>query len=205
MSELLIYLSGSIQKGEGDRRESFWTDADLAAIEAGLDEFDVAFLNPATRSDDLADYLGTFGRDLFQVTAADLVWVDARDRRGIGVGAEMAIAKQHSIPVVSLCPHHTHYRRRDFVFLEQPLEEWIHPFVFGYSDAIVDDIETGCAWIRTTLVERGRMPNQSIQGPETVALAIRHYLDRQLARDSEMRALVEGSARLTDRVRRWTR
>ena len=201
MSELLIYLSGSIQKGATDSRDSLWADSDLAEIKAGLPDFDVMFLNPANRSDDLSDYRGTFGRDLFQVTSADLVWVDARDRRGLGVGAEMAVAKQHSIPVISLCPRDSHYHRVDFTFMGQPLAEWIHPFVFGYSDVLVPDIASGCGWIRSALGKD--LVHGRVQGPETVALAVRHYLDQQLARDVEMRAIIDGSPRLTERIRGW--
>jgi hypothetical protein len=203
MNDVAIYLSGSIKKGNADTRDSFWTDRDIDVIRESLQPLEVHFLNPASRSDDLADFMGTFGRDLFQVAAADAILVDVRDRRGIGVGSEMTVAKAVGVPVVSLCPENTHYRRRDFRFLDQELAEWTHPFVYGLSDVIVDTLQDACDWLATHRIADRAIPKSLHHSGKTVDAAIRHYLNVQLGRDIEMRSIVAASPRLEEKSRLW--
>ncbi|HVE45944.1 MAG TPA: hypothetical protein VNA57_04250 [Acidimicrobiales bacterium] len=75
------------------------------------------------------------------MSISDVVIADARTEKGIGVGAEMMFARMRAIPVVTVCPRNSNYRR-DLVpdVFGEDLENWIHPFVFGLSDAIVDDV-----------------------------------------------------------------
>lgn len=203
MNEVAIYLSGSIKKGNADTRESFWSADDIEFIRHSLEPLDVHFLNPASRSDDLSDFLGTFGRDLFQVAAADVILVDVRERRGIGVGSEMTVAKSLGVPVVSLCPDNSHYRRRDFLFMDQHLDEWTHPFVFGLSDAIVDTLQEACDWVAKSRVSDKAIPRGLEHSGEAVNSAIRHYLRAQLNRDTEMQSIVASSLRLKEKSRLW--
>ncbi len=44
-----------------------------------------------------------------QIFLADIVFVDARHRHGLGVDAEMMWAKFHAKPVIILAPEETHY------------------------------------------------------------------------------------------------
>lgn len=203
MNEIAIYLSGSIRKGRADTRDSFWSDSDMDFISEAMQPLNVHFLNPASRSDDLADFMGTFGRDLFQVAAADVILVDVRDRRGIGVGSEMTVAKAVGVPVVSLCPNGTHYRRRDFNFMGQQLTEWTHPFVFGLSDVVVDSLQEACDWLAAHRIADRAVTRQLDHSGETVNAAIRHYLTTQLDRDTEMRTIVAASPRLAEKSRLW--
>jgi hypothetical protein len=87
-TKISIYLAGSIKKGHERPDESYWTDEDMFLLKNNLVEYEISFLNPAFRSDNLSDQRSTFGRDMIQVYSSDVV-VDARDRRGLGVGAEM--------------------------------------------------------------------------------------------------------------------
>lgn len=201
--DLAIYLSGSIQKGETDARTSFWTDDHIRCIKDELTDYEVIILNPSERADDLSDFVGTLGRDLLQVAVADVVVVDARDRRGIGVGAEMAIAQTLAIPVVSVCPPRSHYYKLDFKFFGQQLDEWIHPFVHGLSDARVDDVRSACQWVRASIQTAGQ--RDVTRASEQVSDAIAHYIRAQLDRDVPMRQLVEKSSVLLDRVESWRR
>jgi hypothetical protein len=203
MHEIAIYLSGSIKKGQTDTRESFWTDADIEVIRRSVQPLEIHFLNPASRSDDLSDFLGTFGRDLFQVAAADAILVDVRDRRGIGVGSEMTVAKAIGVPVVSWCPDNSHYRRQDFVFMNQQLPQWTHPFVYGLSDVVVDTLQEAGEWLLAKRVWEKLIPKRLDHSGETVDFAIRHYLSRQLARDKEMQAIIAASPRLEEKSRLW--
>src|SRR3990172_3687941 len=99
-----IYLAGSIKKGHEKLDESYWTDEDIALLKRSLGKYDVAFLNLAFRTDDLTDQLSVFGRDMLQVFSSHIVFVDGRDRRGLGVGAEMMWAKVNRIPLVTWAP-----------------------------------------------------------------------------------------------------
>jgi len=116
-----IYLAGSIKKGHENPQESFWTDEDMLLLRKYLSEYAISFLNPAFRTDDLSDQCSVFGRDMTQVFCCDIVFVDARDRRGLGVGAEMMWAKFHKIPVISLSPKNSHYNKEKTTLLGKAL------------------------------------------------------------------------------------
>ncbi|GAG99901.1 unnamed protein product, partial [marine sediment metagenome] len=105
----------------------------------------VDFLNPAIRSDDLSDPKSIFGRDLSQVICSDVVFADVRQRRGLGVGAELMWAKLNSIPVIALSPLESHYRRSRIDLLDVEVEDYVHPFVFNLSDTIVNSAKEEAA------------------------------------------------------------
>jgi hypothetical protein len=86
---LLVYCSGSIQKGPRDYKKSYWSDTERDAVALGARPEDIIFLNPDDPTVDIHDYAALFGRDMFQVRTADAVIVDARERRGIGIGIEI--------------------------------------------------------------------------------------------------------------------
>lgn len=125
-AKISIYLAGSIKKGHERADESFWTDADISFLRKDLSAYEVSFLNPAFRSDDLSDQRSVFGRDMTQVFCSDVVFVDARNRRGLGVGAEMMWAKFHKIPVITLAPVDSHYNKRKTTLLGIAVENWVH-------------------------------------------------------------------------------
>src|SRR5262245_8128181 len=102
--KISIYLAGSIKKGHENHQETFWYDDDTLLLKQYHADYAISFLNPAFRSDDLSDHCSVFGRDMTQVFCSDIVFVDVRDRRGLGVGAEMMWAKFHKIPVIALSP-----------------------------------------------------------------------------------------------------
>lgn len=89
MQDLTFYLAGKIQKAHKAPNEVYWSEVDLNALKKVMAPSTLHFLNPAFCGDDLSDQKSVFGRDLMQVPSADIVLVDARDRRGLGVGAEM--------------------------------------------------------------------------------------------------------------------
>src|ERR1700722_11207066 len=147
-AKISIYLAGSIKKDHERADETFWTDEDMLFLKKNLPEYEVSFLNPAFRSDNLSDQRSVFGRDMTQVFCSDVVFVDARDRRGLGVGAEMMWAKFHKIPVVTLAPKNSHYNKSKTTLLDVPVENWIHPFVESLSDAIVENLSDGALCIK---------------------------------------------------------
>jgi hypothetical protein len=128
-----IYLAGSIKKGHERTDESFWTDSDMVFLRKALSEYEISFLNPAFRSDDLSDQRSVFGRDMTQVFCSDVVFVDARDRRGLGVGAEMMWAKFHKIPIVTLAPVDSHYNKSKTTLLDVAVSRIKHASYYRAS------------------------------------------------------------------------
>lgn len=177
--QLVVYLSGSVKKGKDDTKTDYWSADDRRLISETVGR--VAFLDPSVRNDDLSDSLSTFGRDLFQVRCSDAVLVDARGRRGIGVGAEMMLAKVYGVPIISVVPANSHYARRDFEYLGQIVGDWVHPFVKELSDIIVPDV-LGAARALAAVEPLGqRVPDVAF-----AEKAMRHYARNQMGRDVEV-------------------
>lgn len=147
---LLLYLSGSIQKGRQDSRpqDTFWTEDDERCLIEGVRSAKVQTLNPAKSKLHRSDFYANYGCDLHLVKIADVVVVDARRKKGLGVGAEMMFAEFLGTPVVTICPKTSPYRR-DYLpdVYGEDLTDWIHPFVYGLSDYIVDSVEDAAALI----------------------------------------------------------
>ncbi len=186
VKKIYIYLAGTIKKGK-EEKELEWTQQDINLLHHYLSPLDVNFLNPATRSDDLSDQQSVFGRDLFQVYSSHFVLVDAREKRGLGVGAEMMFAKMNRIPVVAWLPHESHYHRQTIHYLGQEVKEWIHPFVFNLSDYLAPSLELAAKWIHDSFLKE----NQKIKGPDSVQQAMQHYLSSHLQRDHGMHQIVQ--------------
>jgi hypothetical protein len=191
-----IYLSGSIKKGSQDNRDSFWSDSDLSVIRQAMDPIRIEFLNPAVRSDDVTDALSTFGHDLFQVYCSDFVLVDARDRRGLGIGVEMAFANYEGIPVVILARKNSYYFRDSLEYLGQKVEPFVHPFVFGLSSYIGYHLEDVSGFIKKHH-QTGTRPGAS---QRRCTEAMQHYVQTNLVRDKVMWDVVSRSQRLQARV-----
>ena len=192
--QIAIYFAGSIQKGH-EQNDSFWTPDDLAYLTHALAPSAVALLNPAVRTDDLSDQKSVFGRDMTQVYSADIVFVDARHRRGLGVGAEMMWAKLHKIPVITLCPRNSHYRKDITPILGVSVSDWVHPFVESLSDALVHDLPESIPLIRA-FVSGTRTP----KGLEYIEAAMHHYRVTQLPQDTPMQQLFQAHPSIASRT-----
>ncbi|MCI0382639.1 MAG: hypothetical protein L0207_06290 [Chlamydiae bacterium] len=192
---LAIYLAGNIQKGHEKESLIFWTEEDREIIRRGLTPVVVSFLNPALRTDNLSDQKSVFGRDMMQVFSSDVVFVDARERRGVGVGAEMMWAKMNRIPVLTLSPQNSHYRKNEMTLLGIKVKNWFHPFVELLSDAIVNDLEEGVMWLKDLLL--GKI---EIKGPESIHAAMDYYQKTQLSNDKPMRELIEKNPSLKKKL-----
>ena len=146
--EISIYLSGSIKKGDSDTKRSFWTYDDMKYIINNIHGYEVNILNPATANIRRSNPLENFGADLYLVKKSDFLFTDLREKRGIGVGSEMTMAKYYKIPVISICPKETNYRRSKLENVcGEDLYDWIHPFVLGLSDKIVEDLKEAIEWV----------------------------------------------------------
>jgi hypothetical protein len=195
MKKIAIYLAGSIQKGH-ETNTSFWLEKDLLPIQQHLPEFEISFLNPALRSDDLSDQQSVFGRDMVQVFCSNFVFVDARERRGLGVGAEMMWAKVNRIPVIAWAPQNTHYHQKDTSILGVPVADFIHPFVDSLSDKLVETVIEGAEWIRTITSN----PSISIKGLESIESAMHYYKEKQFHLDGPMQEMMRLNELLKKRL-----
>lgn len=198
-TKIAIYLAGSIKKGHEKSDDSYWTDEDMIIIKKNLEKtYEVSFLNPAFRMDDLSDQVSVFGRDMLQVFSSNVVFVDARERRGLGVGAEMMWAKVNAIPVVTWAPKNSHYNKSETTILGVPVTDFIHPFIESLSDKIVENLVDGSAWIHSIISD----PAAKVKGVQSISSAMQHYKDRQLHHDQPMKELITASEELRCRMDR---
>ncbi|MEM9670717.1 MAG: hypothetical protein AAF950_17525 [Pseudomonadota bacterium] len=173
---IAIYLSGSVKKGSVDVRghEHFWTEEDEINIRKNLNRYSVHLLNPSKTKITRNDVLNNFGCDLYLVRESDVVFVDARNKRGIGIGAEMMYASVIDVPVISICPKNSYYRK-DFVpdVFGEDLHDWIHPFIAGLSNVVVDSIDAA-----VEVVKQHFPTNFSELATPKPESAIQYFLDR---------------------------
>lgn len=196
MEHISIYLAGNIQKGHENESQIYWSESDRDFLKKTLAPKRVSFLNPAMRKDDLSDQLSVFGRDMTQVYCSDLVFVDARERRGLGVGAEMMWAKMNRIPLLIFAPPNSHYRKQEVELLGVRVENWTHPFVESLSDGIVANLSEAALWIKALM--RGTIPD--IKGPEFIKGAMLHYRQLQYENDHPMHELAASNEILKTRI-----
>ncbi|QQR79158.1 MAG: hypothetical protein IPJ68_02700 [Candidatus Moraniibacteriota bacterium] len=148
MKKISIFLSGSVKKGAGDNRtaEYFWSEEDERVLKDALAAMEVEMLNPNTI--DIPEYRAKerFDADVDMLLRSDVIIVDARTKKGLGVGAEMVMAKRAGIPVLTLCPYGSEYR--GWVEAEGgQRKEWVHPFVSELSDQIFENLDDLAEWI----------------------------------------------------------
>lgn len=189
--KVALYLAGSIKKGHEKADDSYWTEEDMAVLRKCLHPFEVSFLNPAFRSDNLSDSRSVFGRDMLQVFCSDVVFVDARDRRGLGVGAEMMWAKLNKIPVVAWAPKNSHYHKDNTTVLGVAVDNFIHPFVDALSDKIALSLADGAEWIQSYM-----SGSILIKGTDDIRSAMQYYKENQFVGDIPMQELFEANENL---------
>lgn len=194
--KIAIYLAGKIQKAHEGANECYWTEKDLDQLKKNLPLYEITFLNPALRSDDLSDQKSVFGRDMLQVFCSDLVLADVRDRRGLGVGAEMMWAKLHKIPLIAWSPKDSHYNKSETILLDVPVKEWVHPFVHSLSDHIAETLEDAAQFVHRALTDT----TLSIKGVDYIESAMQHYKKSQLPLDIPMKDLLASHEDLQDRL-----
>lgn len=210
MEKISIYLSGSIKKGKDDKLENlFWTDEDVKYIINKISKYDVDVLNPATANISRVNPFENFGADLYLVKKSDFLFADLREKRGIGVGSEMTMAKYYQIPVISICPQETYYQRAKIEDVcGEDLYNWTHPFVMGLSDIVVENLIEAVDWVneflknpvhiknlgevsrpsdkyQRTLYDWIKVDIKGIKGFEIIDESIRLYLRKQLNKSND--------------------
>jgi hypothetical protein len=133
-----VYCSGSIVKDASDRKRLCWSDIERRQVDAGA-KLAVVFLNPDDPIPDPKNTLGQIGRDMYQIMVASAVIVDARERRGIGIGVEIAAAAAMRTPVIVVAPRNTQYRTDTLSYRGVDVVDYVHPHIASLAAAVVDD------------------------------------------------------------------
>ncbi len=137
-----IYLAGSVPKGDTEAKDFIdWRKTYARELEKIIEKVEI--IDPFDRGEfDESNFLAVFGTDCRHIKNCDLV-IANDEGSGFGVGAaqELVIAKYFKKPVITILPKATHHRRLNLVFRGQLIEDWIHPFVYAFSDLILEDIK----------------------------------------------------------------
>lgn len=176
-----IYCSGSIQKGTTDNTKLTWSGVDKAILTAALAPLEVRFLNPDDPLVCPNDTVALFGRDLYQVQLADFVVVDARERRGIGIGIEMLASRMLGTPLVVVAPRNTHYRKDELTYRGATVSNYVHPHLEILADAVVDSFHDAGQWIKDY-----RNSPRRVKDTGVLLQAIESYRVNLLPRDRPM-------------------
>jgi hypothetical protein len=185
----VVYCSGSIQKGSKDAKKLCWTDVERKAVTEGAFPERVVFLNPDDPAENLSDTDALFGRDMYQVKSADAIIVDARERRGIGIGIEMLASRVFGTLLIAVVPHDTYYRMSNVAYRGSTVSDYVHPHLAILADAIVDTFEDAGKWLAD---HRGA----TAKGLQAVENAIAAYQQRMLPRDEPMREILRAVNKL---------
>lgn len=186
--KITIYLAGSIQKGNEVSKEAFWTESDIDQLRSALNAFDVIILNPANRDNITSDQSSVFGRDMLYVFSSDIVFVDARNRRGLGVGAEMMWAKINKIPVIIWAPKNSPYNKGEMIVAGSGMNDFVHPFVNSLSDQIVETLTQGAEWIEQIISNPSCLEIKNI---EHIYSAIHYYKTAHQKEDGSMKEVFQ--------------
>lgn len=133
-----IYLAGSVPKG--DEEEKMFDNWRGRYQDVLGEIFDAECIDPYDRNLDEKDFLLVVGKDCVDIAESSLVVVNAEQKLGAGTAQELVIAKYYKKPVVTILPKGTPHRRTNILFRGQRIDDWIHPFIFAFSDFIIEDI-----------------------------------------------------------------
>jgi hypothetical protein len=191
MRRIGVYCSGSIAKGTSDTKKLCWTIRERQQVSRGAEPIDIVYLNPDDPIPDVGNTLGQFGRDMFQILTADVVIVDGRERRGIGIGVEMAAAAAMGTPTVIIAPANSQYRSDELQYRGVTVRNYVHPHVSALASVIVDTFEeAGSALADAVARNRGER-----HVPDWLTAAISEYKENVLARDTPMLVALKNLSR----------
>lgn len=171
---ILVYLSCTIRKGPTDTRgpEFFCGEEEIKRLLEPVVSSPVTLLDPAKTECRRNDIFANYGCDLHMISISNVVVVDARAEKGVGVGAELMYARERGVPVIAVCPPESNYRRS---LVEdvcgEDLSDWIHPFIYGLSSVIVDDFDAAGEVLEA--IASGRISLPRVVDPNE---AVSHYL-----------------------------
>lgn len=185
---LTVYCSGSIVKGAGDDKKLCWSDVERREVAKGTAPHEIVFLNPDDPITDPTNTLGQFGRDMYQVMMASAMIVDARERRGIGIGVEMAAAALLGTPVIVVAPRNSKYRADELEYRGILVRDYVHPHVAVLAAAVVDDFPAAGELLPKLASRKARVAPHM---PGWLDRAVTEYRDNVLPGDPPMLAALE--------------
>lgn len=135
-----IYLAGSVPKGDKEA-EGFtnWRTKWSEVLPKVFENSQI--INPYDPKLDEGDFLQVVGQDLGHIKRASLIVINAEEKLGAGTAMEMVAAKYFSKPVITVLPKDTHHRRSNVTFNGKLVKDWIHPFIWHFSDFIVESVD----------------------------------------------------------------
>ncbi|MEK7173190.1 MAG: hypothetical protein AAB723_04200 [Patescibacteria group bacterium] len=134
-----IYLASIVPKGDEETKKlDDWRSRYKQSL---CKFFDADFIDPYHRDLDESDFLAVVGQDCKHIKESSLIIVNAEEKLGVGTAQELVIAKYFKKPVISVLPKDTHHRRSNVFFHGKVVEDWIHPFIFTFSDFIVESVD----------------------------------------------------------------
>jgi hypothetical protein len=136
-TKLKIYLAGKIPKGAEIGKTKDWRQQYIDQISR---DGSFEFLSPENPLLDESQPLIVFGHDCYLVRECDILVVHAPSKLGVGSAQEMVIAKYFGKHVYTVLPRNSHHRRSNFQMHGVVVADWIHPFVFAFSDRIFEDV-----------------------------------------------------------------
>ncbi len=134
-----IYLAGKVPKG--DEEAKTFDNWRLKYAEVLEKIFDAECIDPHGKHTDESDCLEVVGNDCYKIKKSDLIVVCAEGKLGAGTAQEFVIAKYFKKPVITVLPKNSHHRRPKISFQGKKVSDWIHPFIFTFSDFVVEDVK----------------------------------------------------------------
>lgn len=154
-----IYLAGSVPKGDEEQKTFYdWRSTYRRVLG---DMFDAEYIDPYDRDLDESDFLLVVGKDCVDIAESSLMIVNAEEKLGAGTAQEIVIAKYLKKPVITVLPKNTAHRRTNILFNNKIIPDWIHPFIFTFSDFIIENIEE-IANIKDRIFDRDKIKDISI-------------------------------------------
>lgn len=184
--QVAIYCSGGIAKGTGDSSKLLWSKQFEEEFAETFRPYNPIFLRPSDPIPHLSNVQGLFGRDIAQIQNAQLIVVDARQRRGIGVGVEMLLSKIFGKYLLVICPHESHYRQKHIELRGQLVEDYLHPHIGVMADSIVEDFRAAGAQAKRA-IENKYKP----KGIEVLDACEKEYFECIYADDVNMKEFLK--------------
>lgn len=172
-------------KGAQDAKKLCWTDRERSELQDAASPLGIDFLNPDDPVADLGNTEALFGRDMYQVQLADFVVVDARERRGIGIGIEIMASRVFGTPLVAVAPRGSYYRMGRVEYRGSVVDDYVHPHLAVLADVIVDSFSEAGSWIASHF---GRVTAKPVGLLDD---CIRRYSVELLPSDAPMKRILE--------------
>jgi len=135
-----IYLAWNVPKWDNEEKVFHNWRKDY---ENFLKKFfpEASFIDPFDRNLDEKDFFSVFWFDCNHIKTSDLIIINSEWTLWVWTSQEMVIAKYFKKPVITILPKGSKHRKININFNWKKVEDWIHPFLFSFSDFIIEDLK----------------------------------------------------------------